>query len=144
MKLTVLKRMSYFLCVIVMMCCTATQAASIQHINYNESTIMPMFVHIQTFNVELEIENGVATCKTMVQSISTSDSINVDINLQQKKSSWNTIKSWNENSKWVIDFSEPWHVVSGYDYRLAVTATVTNSAGSKLETVTKYSSIVSY
>lgn len=144
MKLTVLKRMSYFVCVIVMMCGTTTQAASIQHINYNDPTIMPMFVHIQAFNVELEIENGVATCKTMVQSISTSDSINVDINLQQKKSSWDTIKNWNKNSKWVIDFSGPWHVVSGYDYRLAVTVTVTNSAGSKLETVTKYSSIVSY
>lgn len=144
MKRTVLKRMSYFLCVIVMMCCTTTQAASIQHINYDESTIMPMFVRIQTFLVDLEIENGVAICDTVVQSISTSDSINVDIKLQQKKSSWSTIKDWNESTIWGIDFSEPWYVVSGYDYRLVVTATVTNSAGSKLETVTKYSSIVSY
>ena len=39
---------------------------------------------------------------------------------------------------------EPWYVVSSYDYRLAVTITVTNFAGSKLETVTKYFSIVSY
>lgn len=144
MKLTVLRRLSCFMCVVVMLCCTSTQAAAPQHQNYDIPQIVPLYVRLQVFDVKLTIENGVATCKTMVQSISPSDSISVDINLQQKKSSWSTIKDWNESDIWIIDFSEPWYVVSGYDYRLAVTTTVTNSAGSKLETVTRYSSIVSY
>ena len=144
MKLTVLRRLSCFMCVVVMLCCTSTQAAAPQHKDYDIPQIVPLYVQIQIFDVKLTIENGVATCKTMVQSISPSDSINVDINLQQKKSSWSTIKDWNESDIWIVDFDEPWYVVSGYDYRLVVTATVTNSAGSKVETVTKYSSIVSY
>lgn len=144
MKLTVLKRLSCFMCVVIMLCCTSTQAVAIQHQDYDTPQIVPLYVHLQIFDVKLTIKNGVATCNTMVQSISTSDTLNVDINLQQKKSSWSTIKDWNESATWGLDFTEPWYVVSGYDYRLAVTVTVTNSAGSKLETVTKYSSIVSY
>lgn len=144
MKLTVLRKLSCFVCVIVMMCCTTTQAVSIQYGDYSKSPIVPMFVRLQAFSVDLQIKNGTAVCATKAQSISTSDSLEVDINLQQKKSSWSTIKDWNETNKWIIDFNKPWHVVSGYDYRLAVTVTVTNADGVELETVTKYSSIVSY
>ena len=79
MKLTVLRRLSCFMCVVVMLCCTSTQAAAPQHQDYDIPQIVPLYVHLQIFDVKLTIENGVATCKTMVQSISPSDSINVDI-----------------------------------------------------------------
>lgn len=144
MRRTTLRRLSCFIFVIVMICCNTTQAVSIQQPSFNDSQIVPMYVRLQIFNVGLQIENGLATCTTRAQSVSASDTITTKIELQQKKSSWSTIKDWNESDIWIVDFSEPWHVVSGYDYRLAVTATVTNSAGSNLETVTKYSSIVSY
>lgn len=144
MKRTVLRRLSCFIFVIIMTCCTTTQALSIQQASVNDSQIVPMYVRLQIFNVDLQIENRLATCTTRMQSISASDTITAKIELQQKKSSWSTIKDWDESAMWGINFDEPWYVVSGYDYRLAVTVTVTNSAGSKLETVTKYSSIVSY
>lgn len=144
MKRTALRRLSCFIFVIIMICCTTTQALSIQQPSFNNSQIVPMYVRLQIFNVGLQIENGLATCTTRAQSISASDTITAKIELQQKKSSWSTIKDWNESAIWGIDFNEPWYVASGYDYRLAVTITVTNAAGSELETVTKYSSIISY
>lgn len=51
MKLTVLRRLSCFMCVVVMLCCTSTQAAAPQHQDYDIPQIVPLYVHLQIFDV---------------------------------------------------------------------------------------------
>ncbi|MDD4780224.1 MAG: hypothetical protein PHT02_06350 [Tissierellia bacterium] len=68
----------------------------------------------------------------------------VKMELQKLSDSWTTIKTWDSTS----DDSEmylykEWYVVRG-TYRLKLTHTALNSSGRVVETVIKYSNIVTY
>lgn len=64
--------------------------------------------------------------------------------LQQKDSTWEAIKTWGTAEILNANLTKTWHVMSGYDYRIFATASIVYSTGNELETVTRYSNIVSY
>lgn len=73
------------------------------------------------------------------------DSISIEMNLQQLKSSgWTTIKTWKASGTIRCDVSGSWAVYSGYDYRVESIARVYDSNGNNLEEGKVYSPIKHY
>ena len=84
-------------------------------------------------------------------SISSNDSAEVDtisynitLDMQLQRSSngrtWSTVRNWSSSGTGSALLDKIYYVSPGYDYRLHVTATVSNASGCILETATKDSS----
>lgn len=57
---------------------------------------------------------------------------------------WTTIKTWSGTDEDYINLEKEWYVTSGYDYRLQVTHSAYDLAGSFVESSVSYSKTVSY
>lgn len=109
--------------------------------------IQPRYNEIFSFTVNFDISSaGLASCYSSAETNLSSYSI--DLNMQLQRSSngrtWSTIREWSSQKIQITSVDKTYYVSPGYDYRIHVTATVTNSSGRVVETATRDSSIVSY
>lgn len=101
--------------------------------------------HLSKIVSELSISNyGIASASSSA-TFYDGDSISIEMNLQQLKSSgWTTIKTWKGSGTIRCDVAGSWAVYSGYDYRVESIARVYDSNGNELEEGKVYSPIKHY
>ncbi len=68
----------------------------------------------------------------------------VSVALQQKGSSWSSIKTWSDKGGSNAFVDEKYAVAKGYSYRLKLTHKAYDSSGNLIETITKYSDVINY
>ncbi len=98
------------------------------------------WVNTQSVSLELTFSNGTATAKSTIIGKSDTASISATYSLQEKSgSNWTTVHTWKSVSVTgrTLSFSDTAAVSAGKTYRLCVTATIKNNAGTS-ETVTDY------
>ncbi|MDD6881238.1 MAG: hypothetical protein PUE18_06640 [Firmicutes bacterium] len=111
----------------------------------NGLEINPMAQNYTTANAYLAIDGGTANCNTTVNGIlGKTTKIMVRMYLQEYSgSTWKTIDNWSSTKTGtMISFEKTATVSKGSKYR--VKADITAYAGVERESITKYSSVISY
>ncbi len=109
----------------------------------NGNIAVPSYILIANLSVSLsENADGSLQCSGSTL-LSQSKKAEVIVELQQYKNGWKTIKTWTKSKNLSATVSEAWHVSSGYDYQVKTTHNAYDSNGNLIESVVKYSSIVS-
>lgn len=126
--------------------CMLTPAA-FAHEADDDNSIHLRYNQIDYFTIEFTISpTGSASCYSLVGT--KLSSYNIALNMQLQRSSngrtWSTVHEWSTSGTQTSHLDKTYYVSSGYDYRIHVTTTVTNSSGRVVETATRDSSIVSY
>lgn len=112
-----------------------------------ETNAFPRYVGIMQINANLTISsNGRATCDSKVTLNSPVYRADATMTLCRSSNgaSWTPIKSWSASGKSDVELSENYYVLSGYYYKVAVTAEVYDASSKLLETVSSESNIVCY
>jgi len=113
----------------------------------NESTeIQPRYTRISKINITFDISSaGKSSCYCKVTTIDWADDIDLTMELQRlEDGGWTTIKTWTNSGTGSVPLDKIWYVLSGYDFRLKITAKVYDAKGVWKETVTDYSYTVTY
>lgn len=110
----------------------------------SEVDISPQYLVVMTFGTSFDIDsNGRSTC-TGKGTVETNYTIDITMELQQKKGgSWETIKTWTDSGR-RVSMAKNWYVDSGYDYRIKLSGTATNSSGEVIESPVTYSGVQHY
>lgn len=110
-----------------------------------EPLIEPRYEVIYTISTTLNIsDSGRAECYASVR-IPSGYEVDLLAELQQKNGNrWETIHDWEDSGSERVSVSGPWYVMSGYSYRLKVTATTYDAAGTFVEAPVEYSTTVDY
>lgn len=133
-----------FLTMAILMLCMSVNAQELQA-NLDPEVIIPRYSYTDDAYAALSISNsGAASCSTTVTAISSSSEVDVTMTLQRNNGGWKTVKSWSNSADWSVSLNGTWYVTPGYDYRVETKATIKNSSGRTLETVTVYSRTVEY
>ena len=112
-----------------------------------ENSPLLRFSQLCHFGTDFSISsNGSALCYSSAEVDTASYNITLDMQLQRSSNgrTWSTVRNWSSSGTGSALLDKIYYVSPGYDYRLHVTATVSNASGRILETATKDSSIVSY
>lgn len=131
-------------CVIVILCLLVSTASAVISA---EDAIQPYFLRIESLSTNFTISaSGYADCYGRVELDNLTDSAELTVELQRSsnKSSWETIKDWSASGKCAVELNKGWYVVSGYYYRIHITAKVYTSSGSLAETASDDSVIARY
>lgn len=112
----------------------------------NADNVALRYTYVKYCTADLQVSGGV---DDVTGSISSYDerktSINVRLQKRSSGGSWSTICIWtdiNSNGESVAGGTQ--NVAKGYDYRVYTVGKVYDSSGSVIETVDKYSPVVSY
>lgn len=112
----------------------------------NGEMIQPRLSKLTSLNATLDIDaSGRATCYSSARDSDRTDSVSLYMELQRSSngSSWTTVKSWSTTGSSFVSLTQSWYVnTSGYSYRVVATASVYNSAGTFVESVTATSAVV--
>ncbi len=102
------------------------------------------YIALTKLDAKLNISStGYASC-TAHANVSLGYSCDATLELQQKSgTSWKTIKEWASSGS-TNRINEGCYVISGYDYRLKLSADVHNSSEKLVESQTIYSTVVHY
>jgi len=103
-------------------------------------SIQPRFIKITRLSTDFSVSSsGYADCYSSVTLDNTSDTAELTMELQRStnKSDWETIKDWTASGKCVVTLDKGWYVVSGYYYRIHITADVYSTSGSLVDSATK-------
>ena len=112
-----------------------------------EEDLQPRYSTIDSFFVDLTItSSGRASLYSSIDTENSSYTISLEMVFQRSTNgrTWTNIQTWSASQIGHISLDKIYYVSPGYDYRIHVTATVTNSSGRVVETATRDSSIVSY
>ncbi len=107
--------------------------------------ILPRYVGITQINATLSIDKtDKATCESVVKLKNPTYRADVTMTLYRSSdgSKWTSIKSWSDSGKGRVTPSENYYVLSGYYYKVEVTAKVYNAASTLLETVSAASETI--
>lgn len=113
---------------------------------YHE-VIAPRYEVINYIVATLEIfSSGRAVCDAAAETfIGSGYTVEVSAELQRKGGSiWSTIDEWSDSGYELAETAGYKYVLSGYSYRLKVTASVYDSDGSLVEARIKYSNVEEY
>lgn len=141
MKQVKLKRI---LCTLVILCVLVSTASATVS---DDGQIQPYFIRISSLSTSFSVSSsGYADCYGRVELYKTSDTSELTMELQRStnKSDWETIKDWTASGKCTVELDKGWYVVSGYYYRIHITAKVYTSSGSLAETASDDSVIARY
>lgn len=108
--------------------------------------IMPYYTYVGTIKVDFSVDGTIAECLGRIKPKS-NEQTSIVVNLQRKSSggTWSTIATWTDRcASGLSEAGGTKSVTKGYDYRVYATGKVYNSSGSVIETVNKYSSVISY
>ena len=113
---------------------------------WGDEIIARRFEKVRLIEADLSIpSSGIASCYGRVEPKSTSDTVTLVMELQQYTGgAWKTIKNWSTSGGGTLSLDKIWAVLSGYYYRVVVTAYVYTSSGSLAETVTATTNSVWY
>lgn len=136
------KVVTLFLCVILVFGVMAPAVLATE----DNVAVQPRYFRIGTYSVKLDINSsGKSTCYCKVKSNTSTDSVELTMELQRLKGEdWSTIKTWTGSGTWFATLDKTWYVTSGYEYQLKITAEVYDSTGSLRETQVEYSCSVDY
>ena len=128
----------------VSMLCVAAYAQEVQT-NLDSEVITPRYSYTDDAYANLAISSsGAASCSASATAISPSYEVDLTMTLQRNNGGWKTVKTWTNSADWSVSLSGTWYVTPGYDYRVETKATIKNSSGRALETVTVHSRTVEY
>lgn len=125
----------------VLISCMAPCSLAVNEDEYKEVEIVePRYEVIAYISASLNISSsGRASCTASV-TLLPGYTVDLTAELQQKDGSrWETIRDWEASGSNRVSVSGPWYVMSGYSYRLKVTATVYDSNGNFIEAPVEYS-----
>lgn len=89
--------------------------------------------------------NGKASCDGFVRARTATNKVYITMTLQRSSGdSWEDVRSWSTSGTPSAALAKERYVVSGYSYRVKVTASVYTSSGSFIEQKTVYSGDKSY
>lgn len=108
--------------------------------------VEPQYIYIKNIICRLEIDGDQAICEGQGRSGHAEGTTHILVTLQRRmigSTKWSEVCHWKASAKGVVKamVDEKKGVSSGYEYRLKVKCTVSDSEGVILETETKYSSI---
>lgn len=133
-----MKKLTKFVCLVlicVLFLSTPVKAAQ-------ETDIQPLYDYVSTIQLILDINTstGLSTSTAKVVPLGYLP-VDVELRLQRYiNGSWVTFKSWEASDTGKVTMEKLYYVYSGYSYRLWVKATVYNSSGTVIDTVTETSS----
>ncbi len=133
------------ICVILASSLAPCTLADGSELSNEEPLIEPRYEVIYTISTTLNIsDSGRAECYASVR-IPSGYEVDLLAELQQKNGNrWETIHDWEDSGSERVSVSGPWYVMSGYSYRLKVTATTYDAAGTFVEAPVEYSTTVDY
>lgn len=104
------------------------------------------YIDIGLLTAALSIDgNGKASCDGFVRARTSTNKVYITMILQRSSgNSWEKVKSWSTSGTPSATLAKEWYVVSGYTYRVKVTASAYTSSGSFIEQQTVYSGSESY
>lgn len=122
--------------------------ASTNNNEYSEDSrydaAVPYYIGIDTASNSLSITvYGSAECYSVTKTLSGYQA-KVKVELQQKNSTWKTIKTWIDTDDVSAVISKNYSVSKGYSYRLKTTHYALDSKGKVVESFTMYSNTKSY
>ena len=131
--------------VILVSCMVPSSFAADKSESFEEEIIEPRYEAINNIAISFEIsDSGRAYCSVTV-FMPSGYKVDLTVELQQKVgSNWKTIHDWESSGKNFVNVSGPWYVLSGYSYRLKVTATTYDSNGNFVEAPVEYSKVQEY
>lgn len=111
-----------------------------------DSWVAPCNIDIELLTASLSIDNnGKASCDGFVRARVPTNVVYLTMTLQRTSGGgWNNVKSWSTSGTSSAALAEEWYVVSGYTYRVKVTASDYTSSGSFIEQLTVYSGNKNY
>lgn len=138
-SLTILLSVVFLLALMVALL-TVTASASC------ESEIKPCNVDIGALTASLNIDsNGKTSCGSFVRARTSTNKVYLTMTLQRSSGSgWENVKTWSTSGTYSAALAEEKYVVSGYTYRVKVTASAYTSSGTFVEQLTIYSGERSY
>lgn len=103
--------------------------------------IQPRFTGISSIAVALDISStGRASC---YGNVSPNKGYSVDLTLELQRDG-ETIKTWTASGSRDFSIDKIYYVLSGYEYQTVVTATIKNSSGTVVSTVSETSPVSNY
>lgn len=128
----------------VLILCVSANAGELQT-NLDPEVITPRYSYTDDVYAALSISSsGAASCSASATAISPSYEVDLTMTLQRNNGGWKTVRSWTNSADLSVSLSGIWYVTPGYDYRVETNATIKNSSGRTLETVTVHSRTVEY
>lgn len=130
-------KLKSILCILVILCVLVSAASAA---GSDEDQIQPYFIRIASLSTDFSVSSsGYADCYGEVEMHNTSDTAELTMELQRSsdQSNWETIKDWTASGKCVVTLDKGWYVVSGYYYRIHITADVYSTSGSLVDSATK-------
>ncbi len=112
-----------------------------------ENIVQPRFLTVASIVAEREMTfPGLIDCYSDVtlNNLSYTATLKMELQRSSNGTTWTTLKSWNTSGTSFVALDKSWYVLPGYQYQVKATVEVRNSAGTHLETVTKYSAILHY
>lgn len=100
--------------------------------------VQPRYKYIASFSSSMVIDSstGISTCSSFLKA-NPGYQVNMVCKLQKwGDSSWETVKTWEASGDAYASVSGRWAVYSYYDYRVHVTAFITDANGNLVETAT--------
>ena len=145
MKTATLQKTLCILLITVLLCATSANAYTEVDSDFEEE-FTPQYIELTFSESELSIDNtGNANCRSNVTTVHSENTIQIQMELQQKQSSaWKSIKTWYVTDTNPCSVEKTYVVKKGYDYRVYVTATVYDRNGNQIEQGTQYSNIKHY
>lgn len=137
-----MKKHVRILCIvlIISMTISAIPSMALQEESPPDEITIVEYIGTISCNAGLTISAGTATCNAYVD-LKSGYSVNISMSLQRYVSGWQVYKSWAATAG-AFTLSRSCAVASGYIYRVVVNASIYNSQGSYVETVTAISSSV--
>lgn len=130
------------LIILMALCMLSTSALAV---GAEGNTVLPQYIGITRINATLSIDKtDKATCESDVALKNPTYRSDVTMTLYRSSdgSKWTSIKSWSGSGKGRVTLSENYYVLSGYYYKVEVTAKVYNAASTLLETVSAASETI--
>lgn len=140
------KIITSFMIVAIMASCLAPCSLAVyEEEHWNVEIVEPRYEVISNISISFVIsDSGRADCRGAV-IVPSGYRVDLTVELQQKVGSkWDTIHDWTASGKNYISASGPWYVLSGYSYRLKVTAETYDSYGNLVEDPIEYSPVKNY
>ena len=144
-----MKRKRILLFTIVLALLIGVMPANATEIETNDpEPVIEEYIYLYQITSTLSINSsGLATCSgsATISDLNNNYYVTVSVSLQrQDSSSWTTLNTWYNSSFGTAARTEQRYVTHGHYYKVVTTATVYNSAGTRLESAKLTSQVVYY
>ena len=110
-----------------------------------ECNVEPYYVNFSILNASLSIsKSGCSNVEVKARLRDYTLTVNLESSLQRLENGrWVDVKTWSTEGSSLFTFTEQWYVISGYSYRVEVTAKVYDG-NTLIETANRTSATVTY